>query len=47
VDVARISKEVGFEPLYDFNSGLRETVKWYLANRGWVTAVRDRGKTIT
>ncbi|NJB69442.1 dTDP-glucose 4,6-dehydratase [Desulfobaculum xiamenense] len=28
-------RELGFEPLYDFERGLRETLDWYAANREW------------
>jgi len=35
MDIAKIRRELGWEPRESFNSGLRKTVSWYLANRGW------------
>jgi dTDP-glucose 4,6-dehydratase len=42
VDPSRISRELGFEPGHDFASGLRDTVKWYLANQEWVLAIKSK-----
>ncbi|MDB5580882.1 MAG: dTDP-glucose 4,6-dehydratase, partial [Bradyrhizobium sp.] len=30
-----ISTELGWQPRHDFESGLRNTVRWFLDNRGW------------
>lgn len=35
IDASRIDAELGWTPREDFASGLRKTVQWYLANRGW------------
>ncbi|HSS52329.1 MAG TPA: dTDP-glucose 4,6-dehydratase, partial [Thermoanaerobaculia bacterium] len=35
-----IRTELGWEPRHDFASGLRATVRWYLANRSWCEAVQ-------
>jgi dTDP-glucose 4,6-dehydratase len=35
MDIAKIQRELGWEPGEDFDSGLRKTVCWYLANRWW------------
>ena len=35
IDASRISGELGWKPRRDFETGLRETVRWYLENRGW------------
>jgi dTDP-glucose 4,6-dehydratase len=40
IDDAKIRRELGWEPRHDFASGLRATVRWYLANRSWCTAVQ-------
>ena len=44
IDADRIRDELGWTPRYDFESGMRATVRWYLAERqGWCEAVtRDR-----
>ncbi|MDR1051631.1 MAG: dTDP-glucose 4,6-dehydratase [Deltaproteobacteria bacterium] len=43
VDFGLIASELGFEPSFDFVSGLRATVGWYLANRPWVESVTSGG----
>jgi dTDP-glucose 4,6-dehydratase len=40
IDDAKIRAELGWEPRHDFASGLRATVRWYLANRSWCEAVQ-------
>jgi len=41
MDTAKIKKELGWEPEYDFETALRQTVDWYLANRSWWERVRS------
>jgi dTDP-glucose 4,6-dehydratase len=33
IDPSRLEREVGWRPLESFETGLRKTVEWYLANR--------------
>ena len=43
IDASRIGTELGWVPDHDFDSGLRATVEWYLANQPWCDEVtRDR-----
>jgi len=43
IDADRISTELGWAPRFDFDSGLRATVQWYLEHRDWTEEVmRDR-----
>jgi dTDP-glucose 4,6-dehydratase len=35
LDCSKIKKETGWEPRYDFESALRETIKWYEENKWW------------
>lgn len=35
IDCAKINRELGWQPAESFATGLRKTVEWYLANRGW------------
>ena len=35
IDASKISTELGWRPRHDFESGLRNTVRWFLDNRGW------------
>ena len=45
IDASKLEKELGWSPAYDFERGIRETVKWYLANQEWVKAVlKPQGK---
>jgi dTDP-glucose 4,6-dehydratase len=41
IDAARISSELGWQPHETFDSGLRKTVEWYLANRPWWQRIRN------
>lgn len=35
IDASKIARELGWTPAETFESGLRKTVHWYLANEGW------------
>jgi dTDP-glucose 4,6-dehydratase len=35
LDHAKIERELGWRPKIGFAEGLRQTVAWYVANRGW------------
>ena len=39
IDSAKIRGELGWQPQHDFESGLRQTVQWYLDNPRWVQRV--------
>ena len=39
VDTARIRRELQWQPSHRFETGLRATVEWYLANMEWVRSV--------
>ena len=40
IDASKITAELGWEPRETFESGLRKTVEWYLANRTWWERIR-------
>jgi len=42
IDATKIRRELGWEPKESFETGLRKTVAWYLANKAWVEAIRSR-----
>jgi dTDP-glucose 4,6-dehydratase len=42
IDPTRISNELGWRPLETFETGLRKTVEWYLANRSWWQRIRGQ-----
>ena len=41
IDASKIERELGWVPQETFESGLRKTVEWYLANENWWQAVLD------
>ena len=41
IDASKIQDELGWTPKQTFETGLRETVKWYLENREWWERVRS------
>ncbi|MFU8878530.1 MAG: dTDP-glucose 4,6-dehydratase [Wenzhouxiangellaceae bacterium] len=41
IDAGKIRRELGWEPLESFESGLSRTVRWYLDNRQWWQRVLD------
>lgn len=36
IDARKIEQEIGWQPIETFESGIRQTVQWYLANPAWV-----------
>ena len=49
IDASRISDELGWRPAHTFETGLRETVAWYLEHSDWcreVTAARYGGERL-
>lgn len=40
LDSSKIRCELGWKPKETFSTGLRKTVKWYLGNGEWVSAVK-------
>ncbi len=41
MNIQKMQTELGWEPSRDLESGLRQTVAWYLANLDWVEAIRS------
>lgn len=39
IDATKLASELGWKPQETFNSGIRKTVEWYLANETWVNHV--------
>jgi dTDP-glucose 4,6-dehydratase len=40
IDATKITRELGWTPDEQFETGLRKTVRWYLENSEWVNSVR-------
>lgn len=41
IDASKIERELGWRPEETFETGLRKTVQWYLANESWWKRVQD------
>lgn len=41
IDAAKIARDLGWTPEETFESGMRKTVQWYLANESWWKQVQD------
>ncbi|MDY3908754.1 MAG: dTDP-glucose 4,6-dehydratase [Eubacterium sp.] len=35
IDPAKIERELGWKPVYTFDTGIRQTIQWYLENKEW------------
>ncbi|MFO0725574.1 MAG: dTDP-glucose 4,6-dehydratase [Myxococcota bacterium] len=42
MDITKIRNELGWKPQETFESGLKKTVEWYLANTAWWKAIQDK-----
>ncbi|MDR9766986.1 dTDP-glucose 4,6-dehydratase [Shewanella baltica] len=41
IDASKVATELGWQPVETFDSGIRKTVEWYLANQEWCQHVHD------
>ncbi|MDQ7990885.1 MAG: dTDP-glucose 4,6-dehydratase [Candidatus Dactylopiibacterium sp.] len=41
IDARKIERELGWRPAETFQTGIRKTVEWYLANQAWVRDVQS------
>ena len=39
IDARKLERELNWKPAETFETGLRKTVEWYLANQDWVADV--------
>jgi dTDP-glucose 4,6-dehydratase len=37
IDASKIMNDLNWRPVYDFDTALRNTVKWYLENEKWIS----------
>ncbi|MDB5100805.1 MAG: dTDP-glucose 4,6-dehydratase, partial [Cyanobacteria bacterium RYN_339] len=42
IDATKIRRELGWEPKYNFETGIDQTIDWYLTNRGWWEPLRQK-----
>lgn len=43
MDCSKIKNDLGWKPKYDFNQGMKETIKWYLENKEWWEPLVGKG----
>jgi dTDP-glucose 4,6-dehydratase len=41
IDATKIRNELGWKPAYDFDNGIKGTIRWYLDNIGWLNDVES------
>jgi dTDP-glucose 4,6-dehydratase len=41
IDPAKLERELGWKPAYTFETGIRETVQWYLQNEEWWQRIKN------
>lgn len=41
IDATKIERELGWKPAETFETGIRKTIQWYLANQDWVSNVQS------
>lgn len=41
MDITRLTNDLGWKPRVDFDSGLAETIDWYVSNKKWWTQIKS------
>ncbi|WP_405080465.1 dTDP-glucose 4,6-dehydratase [Paenibacillus chitinolyticus] len=41
IDASKITAELGWQPKHNFESGIQETIRWYLDNKEWWERIRS------
>ena len=41
IDATKIRRELGWRPRHTFESGLRDTIRWYVEHREWCAQVQS------
>ncbi len=41
IDPTKITNELGWKPKHNFETGIRETISWYLSNKDWWTRIQS------
>lgn len=42
IDWSKIKNELGYSPKHSFDHALKNTINWYIANKGWWTRVKNQ-----
>lgn len=43
IDPTKITEELGWKPKHNFETGIKETIQWYLDNQDWWTRIQSGG----
>jgi len=43
IDASKIQRELGWQPQETLDSGIANTIQWYLENQDWLTQISNRG----
>ncbi|MNF13468.1 dTDP-glucose 4,6-dehydratase 2 [compost metagenome] len=41
IDPTKITNELGWKPKHTFETGIKETIQWYLNNKEWWTRIQS------
>lgn len=44
IDATKLRTELGWKPVHNFESGIHQTIRWYLDNKSWLEAVTSHTK---
>lgn len=42
IDASKITRELGWKPVYTFDKAFKETIEWYIHNPRWIERIRER-----
>ena len=46
IDSTKIQKELGWKPAHTFETGIHETINWYLNNQAWINAISKSSEPV-
>ena len=47
IDASKINDELGWKPFYNFKTGLKNTIEWYVSNLSWCEQIMSpKGKIL-
>ncbi len=41
IDASKIKNELGWEPAFRFDDKIKDTIDWYIGNKGWIEAIKN------
>lgn len=41
IDPTKLTEELGWKPKHNFETGIKETIQWYLNNKDWMTRIQS------